>query len=314
MHKKLNTTPKLRILLLISACVLLPLSAIAQTISISNIDDEPNNSVGTQNCTSTKQACSTSQSLDCWEWEYDTNANGGGETCTDSEFNTIITKDGQSREFDVGWNTSYNTVGGGGALFHATLGASNLYPHNTLFNYDTWVYFGDLTYVTAAEFDLNQVLNVGNDNCQGEGEDCDTVVYGTECVIGGNWEVASYDSSGNSHWNTTDQACELNTSDNGEWEHLIITYQRESDSNCSPGYCLVTYDTVSFAGTQHNFTCAGGGAGSCQYSSSFTPPSPWCDPALGCLITNFQIDWASSNATGNITAYADEMAVTLLSP
>lgn len=314
MHKEQNARPKLRILLLLSACVLLPVSAMAQTISISDIDDEYNNSTGTLNCTSAHQACSTSHDLDCWEWEYDTNANGGGETCTQSEWNTSITKDGQSRELDLQWNTSYNTVGGGGARFHASLGDSNLYPHNTHFNYDTWVYFADLTHVTAAEFDLNQVLDTGSGNCNTTGDDCDTVVYGTQCVIGGDWEVASYDSSGNAHWNQTDQTCELNTSDNGQWEHLSITYSRDSDSNCSPGYCQVTYDTLSFNGTQHNFTCNSGGPGSCKYSSSFTPSPHWCDFTndndAGCLITNFQIDWASSNASGSITAYADEMIVT----
>ena len=283
------------ILLLLTAYTLFPILASGQ-IDVPDINAAPGTSGG-QNCTDTAVDCTLNNHF-CWEWNYDY---GSGPACANSTYPVDFPAlDGKSREFDVSWNPGTMGVTNGGAIFHANLGTTNNDESDTSFSYDIWVQFTDLTYITAAEFDLNQVIADG-----------DTIIYGTQCWFAAPydqpvWEYATYtDGTGTgpmgSNWNPTNTDCSKWSANS--WHHLVISFHRASDCTVA-GACQVTYDSVYVdSGSPVAFSC---GSNPCAGNGAAT--LGWCPTQLGCLVPQFQLDWDSTE-TGSMSAYGDLMTI-----
>jgi hypothetical protein len=280
----------LTILLLLSAYVLSPALTSAQIV-IDNIDDFAG-AANVLNCTSTKQSVPPPS----WEWNCDPGAGNCSTTstsiCGKSSLETTITRDGQAREMDVSWNYSaVPLVNHGGMLFHAAINSStngNLDAADSHFSWGGWFYYTALTgtnwSINQLEFDLNQVLDNGDGTT-------DTMIYAAQCDFakaGGTWEF------GNGWTLTSTILCPRSQWTPNSWHHVVISAHRCASH--VKGNCNITYDSVSFDGT--NKTCTG----TCtSQGANLLGWSP-----VGLLLQNVQLD-PDFTVSAGMTSYAELM-------
>ncbi len=178
-------------------------------------------------------------------------------------------EDGQARNFVTTW------TGSGGERYSIYTGTDNLDLTSTVWQYDTYVYFTDLTTVHAIEMDINQTLADGT-----------TVIFGTQCNLdqsGGIWQYTTAVNSTTSQWLDSTIPCTRAGWTANAWHHVILNSHRVAG--------VVTYDSVVFDGTTTSF---GGLGGNSDFTLGFVP--------LGNIVVNFQID---GNGSGGTTGYLD---------
>ena len=111
---------------------------------------------------------------------------------------------------------------------------------NTNFTLDGWFYVPTLTNVQALEYDQFQYLLIGD----GGATQNTRLYFGTECVIGGVWNVWN---SFTSSWVSTGMSCSFSAA---TWHHLIIkTHRVTGDVSGSGGYPKMYFDSISLDGT-----------------------------------------------------------------
>jgi Chitobiase/beta-hexosaminidase C-terminal domain len=282
--------------------------AIGQIV-IRDIDDfDP--SSGQINCTSTPQNVSPPG----WEWNCDPAIQNGNymtcssqsvDICGKSDWSTTQRRDNQSREADLSWHYSLPSgIEYGGQNFHAAINSSgngNLDQTDTHFSYDVWVYYTDLTNINQLEFDLNQVLDNGDHTT-------DVIQFATQCNLSPGNFGSYFDAGLSGYWNyTVNQGtkwvkepnipCKRSDWTENTWHHVVVSFHR--GAHTSKGHDIVYYDSVSFDGTEKNFS-------SNAYSNQAISGLGW-SPA-GLLVTNFQLDMGFTQ-DGQMTAYADLMTV-----
>jgi len=302
----------LTIRLLLSAYLLLPVLAMGQSGMVISEIENFNPSSGAPNCTSTHQTVLPPG----WEWNCDgaiqnppyttCPATGTGDICGNSEWSTTQSKDNdKSREVDPSWH--YSIPSGteyGGVNFHASLNSQangNLDQTDSIFSYDVWVYYTDLTNINQLEFDLNQVL-------ENPDQSTDVIQFATQCNLSTGSFGSYFDPGLSGYWNYTvnhgqtwvkEPNIPCNRSDwtENQWHHVIVSFHRGPHT---AGHDIVYYDSVytEFAGTK-NFS-------SNAHSDQAITGLGW-SPA-GLLDTNFQLDMGFT-ADGQMTAYADLMKV-----
>lgn len=204
----------------------------------------------------------------CWKWVHD--ADTPGASTGASALVASPSQDGQARNFVTTW------TGSGGERYSNYFGTNNLDLTSTVWQYDTWVYFTDLTTIHAIELDINQTLSNGN-----------TVIYGTQCNLdqsGGIWQYTTALNPTTSQWLNSTIPCTRAQFTANTWHHIILNSHRDAVGT-------VTYDSVVFDGTSTSF---GGLGGNSAFTLGFIP--------LGNIVINFQID---GNGAGGTTGYLD---------
>jgi len=243
----------LTILLPLSVCLFSPVPSMAQSgLTIDNIDDFQPPS-GQTICNYTP----TYIKPPGWEWNCDGSIQnmknghqyitcpqtGTGDICGNSEWNTTISKD-KSREVDPSW--TYTLDNGldeyGGVNFHASLNSAtngNLDTTDTIFRYDVWVYYTDLSNINQLEFDLNQVLENTN-------QSTDVIQFATQCNLDTGNFGSYFDPSLSGYWNYTVNGqwtkepnipCLRTDWTENQWHHVIIGFHRGPHTRSR--YCLL---------------------------------------------------------------------------
>ncbi len=152
---------------------------------------------------------------------------------------------------------------------------------STNFFYDTWFYIaGNADGFSNLEFDLNQTMSNG-----------ETVVMGFQCDSWvGRWDIARNTVSPtafNDTWAHSNVPCKVHTWGTNQWHHLQMWHSHDYSG-------WVTYHAVWLDGVRHdiNATVFSG------YELGWAPA----------IVTNFQIDGASSGSSSGIV-YLDALAV-----
>jgi uncharacterized repeat protein (TIGR02543 family) len=142
----------------------------------------------------------------------------------------------------------------------------------------------------AFEYNIFQYVHAGN----GGGTLNIRYYFGTQCVVGGYWQV--WNSYSNA-WNNTTVSCSLSAL---AWHHIIWNVHRIlGDTSCTDSYPCMHYDTLTIDGTAHavNMTEAAGPL-----------PTGWGEQTG----VAFQMD---IGATGDeLTQYLDEVNFSFVNP
>lgn len=213
---------------------------------------------------------SSIQALGNWAAVHDGGTTGSSSGWTGVQSSPSLT--GNAREF-----ATYFTNFGGerySAQFDDNTTAQNFF-------YDTWVYIADSANgFSNLEFDLNQTMPNGETVIMGF--QCDSWIQRWDYSVNGGSPTAPWDT-----WLHSFAPCNVHSWGTNQWHHIQIYYSH-NDSG------WVTYHSVWLDGTQQNLnlTVFSG------YSLGWAPS----------IVTNFQIDGASSGSTyGKV--YLDEMTV-----
>jgi hypothetical protein len=174
---------------------------------------------------------------------YHDPAGSGTATATPQTFaNATPSLDGGSMQLGLSGN-SWTNVG-----WYKNSGINNA---NTNFTLDGWFYTPSLTDVQAVEFDQFQYLLAGD----GGVTQNTRLYFGTQCVIGGFWDVWDSFSAG---WVSTGQSCTWGA---GTWQHLVIKVHRVAgDTSGAGGYPKMHFDLITLNGnfiTSNQITSAG---------------------------------------------------------
>jgi hypothetical protein len=213
---------------------------------------------------------SSIQTLDNWVGTHDGGTSGSSSGTMSMSGSPSLT--GSARLFA----NQFNNYGGERYSVHFSDD-----ENATGFLYDTWVYIANnSTGFSNLEFDLEQTMANGQ-----------TVVMGFQCdTWAGRWDYTVNTGSAtkpNDTWSHSSAPCNVHSWAVNKWHHVQI-YFTHNDSG------WVTYNAVWLDGTQQwlNVTAFSG------FALGWGPS----------LLTNFQIDGASSGTTwGNV--YMDELTV-----
>jgi len=162
------------------------------------------------------------------------------------------------------------------------------------FGFDAYVYFendGSLDRTGRLELDINQsVLNPATNQY-------DLYIMSHQC----NFDTVFWEVGG---WQATGQRCgdQTNTRSGfspGIWHHVQIKAHRVSST--------IVFDQVALDGNVQNFTCGGGGTGSC--TRSVIANANWQPDGL--IVPNFQIDAHLSNGSisSPVKVYVDSFYI-----
>jgi hypothetical protein len=213
---------------------------------------------------------SSIQALGNWVGVHDGGTTGSSSGWTGVQSSPSLT--GNSREFA----TYFGNFGGErySAQFDDNTTAQNFF-------YDTWIYIsGSADGFSNLEFDLNQTMPNGETVIMGF--QCDSWVQRWDYSVNGGSPTAPWDT-----WLHSYAPCNVHSWGTNQWHHIQIYYSHNESG-------WVTYHSVWLDGARAdlNFTVFSG------YELGWAPS----------IVTNFQIDGASSGSTyGKV--YLDEMTV-----
>jgi hypothetical protein len=196
-----------------------------------------------------------------------------------------------AREYEVTSATGSSGVTPGIRWSTRLTGAASTYQN---FGFDAYVYFendGSLDRTGRLELDINQsVLNPATNQY-------DLYIMSHQCNFDtGFWEVGG--------WQATGQRCgdQTNTRSGfspGVWHHVQIKAHRVSST--------IVFDQVALDGNVQNFTCGGGGTGSC--TRTVIANANWQPDGL--VVPNFQIDAHLTNGSisSPVKVYVDSFYI-----
>ena len=189
-----------------------------------------------------------------------------GSSTGTSVLNSSISKDGQSRQFNI------TSSGGGGERFSNFFGTNHLDPVSNNWVYDTWIYFpaSNLDHIDQIELDINNTRNDGTTN-----------IIGTQCNFNaGFWDYTIAVSPTVSAWVHSPIPCSKTLWPTSQWNHVVISSHISGSLTC--------YDTLSLNGVTSNFTQ---GCVNSNFSIGFIP--------VGLIQINYQLngDGTSMSAT-----------------
>jgi hypothetical protein len=182
-----------------------------------------------------------------------------------------------AREYEVTSATGSSGVTPGIRWSTRLTGAASTYQN---FGFDAYVYFendGSLDRTGRLELDINQsVLNPATNQY-------DLYIMSHQCNFDtGFWEVGGWQATGQRCGDQTDTRSGFSP---GVWHHVQIKAHRVSST--------IVFDQVALDGNVQNFTCGGGGTGSC--TRTVIANANWQPDGL--VVPNFQIDAHLTNGS-----------------
>jgi hypothetical protein len=196
-----------------------------------------------------------------------------------------------AREYEVTSATGSSGVTPGIRWSTRLTGAASTYQN---FGFDAYVYFendGSLDRTGRLELDINQsVLNPATNQY-------DLYIMSHQCNFDtGFWEVGGWQATGQRCGNQTDTRSGFSP---GVWHHVQIKAHRVSST--------IVFDQVALDGNVQNFTCGGGGTGSC--TRTVIANANWQPDGL--VVPNFQIDAHLTNGSisSPVKVYVDSFYI-----
>jgi hypothetical protein len=196
-----------------------------------------------------------------------------------------------AREYEVTSATGSSGVTPGIRWSTRLTGAASTYQN---FGFDAYVYFendGSLDRTGRLELDINQsVLNPATNQY-------DLYIMSHQCNFDtGFWEVGGWQATGQRCGDQTDTRSGFSP---GVWHHVQIKAHRVSST--------IVFDQVALDGNVQNFTCGGGGTGSC--TRTVIANANWQPDGL--VVPNFQIDAHLTNGSisSPVKVYVDSFYI-----